>query len=373
MAKVTVNHVYKIYPAEKGTNVTAVEDVNLEIADREFVVLVGPSGCGKSTTLRMIAGLEEISRGDIYIGDRRVNNIAPKDRDISMVFQNYALYPHMNVFDNMAFGLRLRKYAKTEIKKRVNDAASILGIEGLLDRRPKALSGGQRQRVAVGRAIVRQPKVFLFDEPLSNLDAKMRVQMRTEITKLHQRLQATMIYVTHDQIEAMTMGDRIVVMNNGKVQQTDTPLKVYNEPDNLFVAGFLGSPPMNFINGDLKEERDAVVFNEMKGGTIEVRFKDRARAREFFGKPMVLGIRPEDIELAQLSNIGNAAASFRAIVDIVEPMGAETNLYLQTGAHTVVCRSQRTLDHRETGHRLQFDLNASKAHLFDPATTSRII
>ena len=227
-----------------------------------------------------------------------------------MVFQNYALYPHMNVFDNMAFGLRLRKYAKTEIKKRVNDAASILGIEDLLDRKPKALSGGQRQRVAVGRAIVRQPKVFLFDEPLSNLDAKMRVQMRTEITKLHQRLQATMIYVTHDQIEAMTMGDRIVVMNNGKVQQTDTPLKLYNEPDNLFVAGFLGSPPMNFITGELKQERDAVVFKEMQGGTIEVRFKDRPRAREFFGKPMMLGIRPEDIELAQFSNTGNAAAKF---------------------------------------------------------------
>jgi multiple sugar transport system ATP-binding protein len=373
MARVTVNHVYKIYPAEKGTNVTAVDDVNLEIADREFVVLVGPSGCGKSTTLRMIAGLEEISRGDIYIGDRRVNDVAPKDRDIAMVFQNYALYPHMNVFDNMAFGLRLRKYAKPEIKKRVNDAAGILGIESLLDRKPKALSGGQRQRVAVGRAIVRQPKVFLFDEPLSNLDAKMRVQMRTEITKLHQRLQATMIYVTHDQIEAMTMGDRIVVMDNGKVQQTDTPLKVYNEPENLFVAGFLGSPPMNFINGEVKEERDVVVFREGRGGTIKVQFKDRPGAREFLGKSMVLGIRPEDIQMAQTSNTANAAPSFPAIVDIVEPMGAETNLYLQTGAHTVVCRSQRALDHRETGHRLQFDLNANKAHLFDPVTTSRVI
>src|SRR6476660_9688595 len=220
MAKVSVKNVFKIYPGDKGGEVTAVKDVSLEIADREFVVLVGPSGCGKSTTLRMIAGLEEISKGDIYIGEKRVNDIAPKDRDIAMVFQNYALYPHMSVFDNMAFGLKLRKYGKAEIKKRVGDAVSILGIEGLLDRKPKALSGGQRQRVAVGRAIVRQPKVFLFDEPLSNLDAKMRVQMRTEITKLHQRLQATMIYVTHDQIEAMTMGDRIVVMNNGKVQQT---------------------------------------------------------------------------------------------------------------------------------------------------------
>jgi multiple sugar transport system ATP-binding protein len=220
---------------------------------------------------------------------------------------------------------------------------------------------------------VRQPKVFLFDEPLSNLDAKMRVQMRTEITKLHQRLQATMIYVTHDQIEAMTMGDRIVVMNNGKVQQIDTPLKLYNEPDNLFVAGFLGSPPMNFINGELKQERDAIVFKEMQGGTIEVRFADRPQAREFLGRPMLLGIRPEDIEVAQFSKTGNTAANFPAIVDIVEPMGAETNLYLQTGAHTVVCRSQRALDHRETGHRLQFELNVNKAHLFDPATTSRVV
>jgi multiple sugar transport system ATP-binding protein len=347
--------------------------VNLEIADREFVVLVGPSGCGKSTTLRMIAGLEEISRGDIYIGERRVNDVAPKDRDIAMVFQNYALYPHMSVFDNMAFGLKLRRYGKTEIKKRVTDAASILGIEGLLDRKPKALSGGQRQRVAVGRAIVRQPKVFLFDEPLSNLDAKMRVQMRTEITKLHQRLQATMIYVTHDQIEAMTMGDRIVVMNNGKVQQIDTPLKLYNEPDNLFVAGFLGSPPMNFINGELNQERDAIVFKERQGGTIQVRFANRPQAREFLSKPMLLGIRPEDIEVAQFSKTENTTASFPAIVDIVEPMGAETNLYLQTSAHTVVCRSQRALDHRETGHRLQFELNVDKAHLFDPATTNRVV
>jgi multiple sugar transport system ATP-binding protein len=321
----------------------------------------------------MIAGLDEISRGDIYIGDRRVNDVAPKDRDIAMVFQNYALYPHMNVFDNMAFGLKLRKYSKVEIKKRVNDAANILGIEDLLDRKPKALSGGQRQRVAVGRAIVRQPKVFLFDEPLSNLDAKMRVQMRTEIRKLHQRLQATMIYVTHDQIEAMTMGDRIVVMNKGKVQQTDTPLKLYNQPDNLFVAGFLGSPPMNFIKGELKSERDSIVFKEMEGGTIEARFTDRSQAREFLGKPVLLGIRPEDIEVAEIPKTGNATNRFPAIVDIVEPMGAETNLYLQTGAHTVVCRSQRSLDHRENGQRLQFDLNVQKAHLFDPATASRLV
>ncbi|PZR73759.1 MAG: glycerol-3-phosphate ABC transporter ATP-binding protein [Chthoniobacterales bacterium] len=373
MAKVTVSHVYKIYAGDKKTgDVTAVEDVNLEIGDREFVVLVGPSGCGKSTTLRMIAGLEEISRGDIYIGDRRVNDVPPKDRDIAMVFQNYALYPHMSVYDNMAFGLKLRKFAKAEIKRRVTDAAGILGVENLLERKPKALSGGQRQRVAVGRAIVRQPKVFLFDEPLSNLDAKMRVQMRTEIAKLHQRLQATMIYVTHDQVEAMTMGDRIVVMNHGRVQQNDTPLKLYNEPDNLFVAGFLGSPPMNLIEGELKSARDGLMFKEIGDGTIEVALDGRPALRDFSGKPVLLGVRPEDIEIAQFAKPAGVVASFRAIVDIVEPTGTETNLYLQTGAHTVICRSRRALDHREAGHRLQFELNVSKAHLFDPETSRRI-
>jgi multiple sugar transport system ATP-binding protein len=375
MAKVIVKNVYKIYPGDKGRDITAVKDVTLEIEDREFVVLVGPSGCGKSTTLRMIAGLEEISKGDIYIADRRVNDVPPKDRDIAMVFQNYALYPHMSVYDNLAFGLKLRKYPKPEIKKRVIDAAGILGIEELLDRKPKALSGGQRQRVAVGRAIVRQPKVFLFDEPLSNLDAKMRVQMRTEITKLHQRLQATMIYVTHDQIEAMTMGDRIVVMNDGVVQQIDTPLALYNQPVNLFVAGFLGSPPMNFINGTLKLEREFLVFSEIEGGTIQMRLaaQERPVAREFVGKSMLFGIRPEDIELAQFSDRDGSTGSFPAIVDIVEPMGAETNLYLQTGAHTVVCRSQRALDHREAGHRLQFEMNLKKAHLFDPESGRRVV
>ena len=375
MAKVTLNHIFKTYAGDKGSEVTAVSDVSLEIQDREFVVFVGPSGCGKSTTLRMIAGLEEISRGDVFIGEKRVNDLPPKDRDIAMVFQNYALYPHMNVFDNMAFGLKIRKFPKSEIRKRVMDAASLLGIEDLVERRPKALSGGQRQRVAVGRAIVRQPKVFLFDEPLSNLDAKMRVQMRTEITKLHQRLQATMIYVTHDQIEAMTMGDRIVVMDKGIVQQNDTPLRLYNEPKNLFVAGFLGSPPMNFINGSLKLERESLVFQELDGGTIEARFAvtDRPGAKEHLGKPMVLGIRPEDIEIAQYAKGDEPKASFPAIVDIVEPMGAETNLYLQTGTHTLVCRSQRPLDHREAGHRMQFEMKVGKAHLFDPVTADRVV
>jgi multiple sugar transport system ATP-binding protein len=375
MAKVIVKNVFKIYPGEKGPDVTAVSDVSLDIQDREFVVLVGPSGCGKSTTLRMIAGLEEISRGEIYIGDRLVNDVPPKDRDIAMVFQNYALYPHMSVYDNLAFGLKLRKYPKTEIRKRVNDAAGILGIEELLDRKPKALSGGQRQRVAVGRAIVRQPKVFLFDEPLSNLDAKMRVQMRAEITKLHQRLQATMIYVTHDQIEAMTMGDRIVVMHQGVVQQTDTPLALYNKPINLFVAGFLGSPPMNFINGTVELQGDSLVFAEMKGGTIRVHLsaKERPEARHLAGKTVLLGVRPEHIELAQFTGNEEFTGRFPAIIDMVEPMGPETNLYLQTGAHTVVCRSQRPLEHREVGHRLEFEINLAKAHLFDPISGKRII
>src|SRR5205809_3803963 len=251
MAKVIVKHVYKIYPAEKGTNVTAVEDVNLEIADREFVVLVGPSGCGKSTTLRMIAGLEEISHGDIYIGDRRVNDVAPKDRDIAMVFQSYALYPHMTVYDNLAFGLKLRHTPKAEIDRRVKEAAEILGLQNLLARKPKQLSGGQRQRVALGRAIVREPQVFLMDEPLSNLDAKLRVQTRAELIKLHQRLQTTVIYVTHDQVEAMTMGSRIAVMRDGILQQLDTPQALYDRPANMFVAGFIGSPAMNFFPGTM--------------------------------------------------------------------------------------------------------------------------
>ncbi len=371
MAKVSLRNVFKIYKGDKGKDVTAVQDFNLEVEDREFVVFVGPSGCGKSTTLRMIAGLEEISRGDVFIGDKRVNDVPPKDRDIAMVFQNYALYPHMSVYENLAFGLKLRKFPKAEIKKRVQEAAAILGIQDYLDRKPKALSGGQRQRVAVGRAIVRQPKVFLFDEPLSNLDAKMRVQMRTEITKLHQRLQATMIYVTHDQIEAMTMGDRIVVMKDGVVQQIDAPLKLYNHPVNLFVAGFLGSPPMNFITGKLKDAPDGVIFKEISGGVIECKFTDKPAAKEFVGKDVVLGIRPENLEVITDTN-RPVVCRFQAIVDIVEPMGAETNIYLQTGAHTAISRTETAIDHSEVGHRLQFEINTAKAHLFDPVTTQRI-
>jgi multiple sugar transport system ATP-binding protein len=381
MSNVTLSNVYKIYPGDKGKDVTAVRDFSIEITDREFVVFVGPSGCGKSTTLRMVAGLEEISRGDISIGGKRVNDVPPKDRDIAMVFQNYALYPHMSVYENMAFGLKLRKFPKAEIQRRVSEAAEILGLGELLERKPKALSGGQRQRVAVGRAIVRQPKVFLFDEPLSNLDAKMRVQMRAEIIKLHQRLQATMIYVTHDQVEAMTMGTRIVVMDavvnpetglkEGVIQQIAAPLKLYNEPDNLFVAGFLGSPPMNFLKGTLRRDGDEVVFKEMKGGAVELNLGVRPAAQPYIGREVTLGIRPENCDLVR-DGKPLAKNSFQAVVDIVEPMGAETYFYLQTGAHTVISRSHALVDQREAGHRRIFEMQAERAHLFDPETGLRV-
>ena len=292
MARVELRSLKKVYPG----GVVAVHDANLVIEDKEFVVLVGPSGCGKSTTLRMIAGLEEISEGEIYIGDTLVNDVPPKNRDIAMVFQNYALYPHMTVRKNMAFGLILRKYPKKEIEARVHGAAEILGITELLDRRPKALSGGQRQRVAVGRAIVRQPKVFLFDEPLSNLDAKLRVQMRAEISKLHNRLQSTMIYVTHDQVEAMTMGDRIVVMLDGFIQQVATPLGLYHKPVNRFVAGFIGSPPMNMVEGALSGENGELRFRD-RSSTIELVLPPDKRdvLAAYAGKPVTIGIRPEDM------------------------------------------------------------------------------
>lgn len=372
MAKVTLKSVFKTYPSEKGGEVVAVRDFNLEIKDREFIVFVGPSGCGKSTTLRMIAGLEEISRGDVLIGERRVNDVPPKDRDIAMVFQNYALYPHMSVYDNMAFGLKLRKTPKEEIRRRVMEAAQILGITDYLDRKPKALSGGQRQRVAVGRAIVRQPSVFLFDEPLSNLDAKMRVQMRAEITKLHRQLQATMIYVTHDQVEAMTMGERIVVMKDGVVQQVAAPLEIYNEPANLFVAGFLGSPPMNFLKGTLHSEGGKLLFRETNGPVV-VDFTGRPGVANSAGRPTTLGIRPE-----HCSHVANEAPSgtsgqFEAVVEIVEPMGAETFLYIHTGSHPLVSRIHETVARAEAGHRLRFQIDSQRAHLFDSETGARMV
>jgi multiple sugar transport system ATP-binding protein len=365
MAEVVLKNVSKIYPG----NIKAVDNVNLHVQDREFVVLVGPSGCGKSTTLRMVAGLEEISSGTVSIGPKEVNNIPPKDRDIAMVFQNYALYPHMTVYENMAFGLKLRKFKKADIDKRVQDAADILGIKDYLNRRPKALSGGQRQRVAVGRAIVRKPEAFLFDEPLSNLDAKMRVQMRTEISKLHTRLETTMIYVTHDQVEAMTMADRIVVMKDGIVQQVDTPLNIYDRPANLFVAGFIGTPPMNFFNGRIEKEGDALFFKE-ENMKIVLPTKWKDDILSYSGKNVVLGVRPEDIGSPEAENRPDMP-KIRAKIEVIEPMGAETYLYLNTGSQAFISRIDA---HRNVlvGDYIDLATLNTKAHVFD-ADTAKII
>ncbi|WP_444658834.1 ABC transporter ATP-binding protein [Caproiciproducens sp. R2] len=369
MANVTLKHIYKVY--EGG--VTAVTDFNLEIADKEFIILVGPSGCGKSTTLRMIAGLEEISKGELYIGETLANDIAPKDRDIAMVFQNYALYPHMTVFDNMAFGLKIRKVAKEEIKRRVEEAAKILDISHLLDRKPKALSGGQRQRVALGRAIVRDPKVFLLDEPLSNLDAKLRAQMRTEISKLHKRLGTTFIYVTHDQTEAMTMGDRIVVMKDGFIQQVDTPQNLYDYPVNEFVAGFMGSPQMNFIDAEV-ENRDGRFF--LKFGRYSVAVpegKDKDGVlKDYAGKTVVFGIRPEDVHdepdfLAKATD-----GIVKAGVEVTELMGAETYLYLNCENSDITARVEPTST-AKTGDIIEIAFNLRKMHLFDKDTEKTIL
>lgn len=358
MAKVTLKDVMKIYD---GGNV-AVKDFNLEINDKEFMVFVGPSGCGKSTTLRMIAGLEELSQGDISIGDRVVNDVLPKDRDIAMVFQNYALYPQMTVFENMAFGLKLRKYSKKDTINSVKNAAEILGIEELLKRRPKALSGGQRQRVAVGRAIVRKPKVFLFDEPLSNLDAKLRTQMRTEIKRLHSKLDATMVYVTHDQTEAMTMGDRIVVMKDGLIQQVDDPLTLYNKPVNKFVAGFIGMPQMNFFEGIFENS----VFKSKDGINIDLGNKNIES-----GKNIILGIRPEDIgSLTARQDENNPV--IKGKIEVIEPLGSETYLYITCGEHEVISRIESGIDHYAIGDKVSFPVNIAKAHIFDAKTEKRI-
>ncbi|MCI0493736.1 sn-glycerol-3-phosphate ABC transporter ATP-binding protein UgpC [candidate division KSB1 bacterium] len=366
MASVKLRNVKKVFEKQ----VTAVEDVNIDIQDKEFVVLVGPSGCGKSTTLRMIAGLEEISGGEIYIGDRLVNDVPPKDRDIAMVFQNYALYPHMTVYQNMAFGLKLRKYPKSEIEQRVREAADILEIKDLLDRKPKALSGGQRQRVAVGRAIVRKPQVFLFDEPLSNLDAKLRVQMRTEISKLHSRLGTTMIYVTHDQMEAMTMGDRIVVMKDGIIQQIDAPLNLYNNPVNNFVAGFIGSPAMNFFKGTILQDTDDLLFGE---GKINIPLpKDmKQKLLPYVNQQVILGIRPEDIYEADFAHGLKNTATFESAVEVVEPLGNEIFIYLSTGLNSFIARvAARTAPKVGQVLNVKFDMN--KVHFFDLNTENSI-
>ncbi|MDZ4861556.1 MAG: sn-glycerol-3-phosphate ABC transporter ATP-binding protein UgpC [Candidatus Hydrogenedentes bacterium] len=367
MARVELKNIFKTY--QGGVN--AVKDASLVVEDKEFVVLVGPSGCGKSTTLRMIAGLEDISSGEIRIGDRVVNDVAPKDRDIAMVFQNYALYPHMTVYKNMVFGLMLRRYPKTEIDQRVREAAKILSIEHLLDRKPKALSGGERQRVAVGRAIVRNPKVFLFDEPLSNLDAKLRVQMRAEINKLHNRLQSTMIYVTHDQVEAMTMGDRIVVMLGGVIQQIATPLELYNRPVNKFVAGFIGSPPMNMIEGELYAQNGALRFRGADGAMdLTTDSAHRAALEPYSGKKIILGIRPENFSENATQTVIDGK-SINAKVEVVEPMGSEIYLYLALAKLTLTARiNSDTEPPVDAPHVI--DVAMEKAHYFDPATDKTI-
>jgi multiple sugar transport system ATP-binding protein len=375
MARVIIENLVKVYPEKRGPGVRAVNGINLEIDDREFMVLVGPSGCGKSTTLRMIAGLEELTSGSISIDGRVINQVLPKDRDIAMVFQNYALYPHMTVYENMAFGLRLRKFPRTEIDQRVREAAGILGIGELLDRKPKALSGGQRQRVAVGRAIVRKPKAFLFDEPLSNLDAKMRVTMRTEISKLHARLSTTMIYVTHDQVEAMTMGDRICVMKDGNIMQVAEPLSLYSHPANMFVAGFIGSPPMNFLRGRVERGGDTLIFVEDNpaGTPVRLALGDRLSrcAGPHVDRPIVFGIRPEDVFDADAA-AGPDQTMAPVRLEVSEPMGFETYLYLNTGAHTFVARV-RSQGRSDAAANVRVGFNLANAHLFDPASEAAIV
>jgi multiple sugar transport system ATP-binding protein len=366
MASVTLRDVRKVYE-QGGRRQVAVHGVDLEIADGELVVLVGPSGCGKSTTLRMIAGLESITAGTLMIGDRVVNDLPPRDRDIAMVFQNYALYPHMTAYENMAFALRLRKRPKSEIDERVRRAADILGIEELLPRTPRAMSGGQRQRVAVGRALVREPEVFLFDEPLSNLDAKLRVQMRREFARLHKRLGATMVYVTHDQVEAMTLGDRIVVMNEGRVQQIDTPMALYERPRNIFVARFIGTPPMNLIEGSMVND-GTVRFRTSDGAltlTPTPQWAELLAPYVPSGRKVILGVRPEDIAIVvDVVPAAATASTVAARIDLVEPTGNEALLYATAAGHDIAIRTDRhTLPH--VGAELTLLLDPARAHFFD--------
>ena len=364
MASLSLQHINKTYP----NGFQAVKDFNLEIEDKEFIIFVGPSGCGKSTTLRMIAGLEEISGGTLKIGDKVMNDVEPKDRDIAMVFQNYALYPHMTVYDNMAFGLKLRKVPKDQIDKAVREAARILDLEKLLDRKPKALSGGQRQRVAMGRAIVRNPKVFLMDEPLSNLDAKLRVQMRIEISKLHQRLGTTIIYVTHDQTEAMTLGTRIVVMKDGVVQQVDTPQHLYEQPGNLFVAGFMGSPQMNFLDAQIAEKGGDLIAKVGEYDIVIPAAKAKVlKDGGYVGKTVVLGIRPEDIHDSQMFIEASPSVPMTSTVKVYELLGAEVFLYFDVNGTQVTARvDPRT--NSKTGDTIKFAFDMEKSHFFDKET-----
>jgi len=365
MASVTFDHVTKDFG-----NMKAVNDLSFKIEDQEFLVLVGPSGCGKTTALRLLAGLEEISGGQILIGDRVVNDIAPKDRDIAMVFQSYALYPHLSVYDNMAFGLKLRKMPKAEIQKRVQEAAEILGLQELLTRKPRQLSGGQRQRVAVGRAIVREPKVFLFDEPLSNLDAKLRVETRANISKLHQRLQTTFIYVTHDQVEAMTMATRIAVINKGQLQQLDSPQNLYDKPNNLFVAGFIGSPAMNFFSAKLKKDQGAL-FVETDSFSLKIPDDRAAPYMHREGTQVIFGIRPEDIHNPEFLPPDIHAEKVESKVDVIEMMGNEVVLYLLSGKNTYVARVDPRSRYR-VNDQVQMAFNMDRIHIFDAQTEEAI-
>ena len=364
MASLQLKNIKKTY----GNGITAVNDFNLDIEDQEFVIFVGPSGCGKSTTLRMIAGLEEISDGELYIGDKLMNDVAPKDRDIAMVFQSYALYPHMTVYDNMAFGLKLRKTPKAEIEQRVKEAARILEIEHLLDRKPKALSGGQRQRVAMGRAMVREPKVFLMDEPLSNLDAKLRVQMRIEISRLHERLKATIIYVTHDQVEAMTLGTRIVVMKDGLMQQVDSPIRLYNEPQNIFVAGFIGSPQMNFIDAIPQKEGNNVylTFHNQKV-LLTPEKAQKVVDGGYIGKEVVMGIRPEDIHETEAALAQFADSTITTEINATELLGADMHLYMNIDDVDMIAKVNPRLQVK-AGDKIKLALDSARIHVFDKET-----
>ncbi len=379
MAEIKLEHIRKVYNGQRGDEQLALEDFSLTIPDGEFVVLVGPSGCGKSTTLRIIAGLEEPSAGKVWIDGKCANGTPPKDRNLSMVFQNYALYPHMTVYENMAFGLALRNVPESEIKKRITEAMSALGLPSeMLDRQPSSLSGGQQQRVAVGRAIVRQPSAFLFDEPLSNLDAKMRVQLRTEIAKLHTRLRTTMVYVTHDQLEAMTMGDRLIVMRDGRIQQVDDPMSIYSSPDNMFVAGFIGHPSMNFFKGVLTAKKGFLYF--VQDGTeqsatppISLRLPDE-KARAFAsreGQPIIMGLRPEHFQDKLYMKDPDTESVFEAIVEVIEPMGSETYLYLDVARTTCVVRS-RPQNRVDVNRKIEWVAEMKNALFFNPTSGDRV-
>ncbi|MCF7873394.1 MAG: sn-glycerol-3-phosphate ABC transporter ATP-binding protein UgpC [Candidatus Omnitrophica bacterium] len=368
MAEVRFKNINKVFNAD----ITAVSGLDLEIKDKEFVVLLGPSGCGKSTSLRMLAGLETPTSGDIFVGEKKVNDMPAKDRDIAMVFQNYALYPHMDIYNNLAFALKLRRYSRDEIKKRVKEAADILGIGHLLDRKPKEISGGERQRVAVGRAIVRKPQAFLFDEPLSNLDAKLRVQMRTEIKKLHIKIKSTMIYVTHDQTEAMTLGDRVAVMKNGKLLQVDTPLDVYDQPANKFVAGFIGSPPMNFVEGILRKKDSSLYFLEKDGFQIKVPEQMQQRLENYIEKEVILGIRPENLYDKLFASYATVDNTIDVTCDVIETMGSQNHLYLTTKKHTIIAVVDAS-NKPAVGSRVEIVFDTKKIHFFDPSTEDTIV